>query len=90
MLHDIGQIALAVSLPGPFTDALRESRQKKRPLHDVEYERIGKYKTAVDQFAGKELSDANREMSDAMLDSLHGQFLADVAAILHDPGLSIL
>jgi protease-4 len=46
----------------------------------VEYERIGKYKTAVDQFAGKDLSDANREMSDAMLDSLHGQSLADVAA----------
>jgi protease-4 len=46
----------------------------------VEYERIGKYKTAVDQFAGREMSDANREMSDALLDSLHGQFVADVAA----------
>jgi protease IV len=46
----------------------------------VEYERVGKYKTAVDQFAAKELSDSNREMTEAMLDSLHGQFLADVAA----------
>ena len=30
----------------------------------VEYERVGKYKTAVDQFAAKEMSDANREMAE--------------------------
>jgi protease-4 len=45
----------------------------------VEYERVGKYKTAVDQFAAQTMSDANREMSDSLLDSMHGQFLADVA-----------
>jgi protease-4 len=44
----------------------------------VEYERVGKYKTAVEQFAERTMSDANREMSDAILDSLHDQFLADI------------
>ena len=38
----------------------------------LEYERVGKYKTAVEGFAEREMSDANREMSDAILDSMHG------------------
>lgn len=45
----------------------------------VEYERVGKYKTAVDSFAGRSMSDANREMSDALLDSIEATFLADIA-----------
>ena len=46
----------------------------------LEYERVGKYKTAVDGFAGHEMSEANREMSDAILDSISSQFLTDIAA----------
>jgi protease-4 len=46
----------------------------------LEYERIGKYKTAVDGLAGREMSDANREMSEAILDSIQSQFLTDIAA----------
>ena len=46
----------------------------------LEYERIGKYKTAVDGLAGHEMSDANREMSEAILDSIQSQFLTDIAA----------
>jgi protease-4 len=46
----------------------------------LEYERIGKYKTAVDSLTGREMSDANREMSEAILDSIESQFLTDIAA----------
>lgn len=47
---------------------------------ELEYERVGKYKTAAESFAESEMSDANREMSNAILDSIHGQFLDDIAA----------
>ncbi len=46
----------------------------------LEYERIGKYKAAVESFAERSMSDANREMSNALLDSISSQFLADIAA----------
>jgi len=46
----------------------------------LEYERVGKYKTAVDGLAGRSMSDANREMSEAILDSIETQFLTDIAA----------
>lgn len=45
----------------------------------IEHERIGRYKTAVEQLAATAMSDANREMSESLLDSIHSQFLADVA-----------
>ena len=47
---------------------------------ELEYERIGKYKTAAESLAEKSMSDANREMSEALLDSYHDQFVADIAA----------
>jgi protease-4 len=47
---------------------------------ELEYERIGKYKSAAESFAESSMSDANREMSEAILDSIHGQFLDDIAA----------
>jgi protease-4 len=47
---------------------------------ELEYERVGKYKTAAESFAESSMSDANREMSDAILDSIHSQFLDDIAA----------
>ena len=46
----------------------------------LEYERVGKYKSAVEGLAEREMSDANREMSDAILDSIQSQFLGDIAA----------
>jgi protease-4 len=45
----------------------------------LEYERIGKYKSAVESLAEHSMSDANREMSEAILDSLYQRFLEDVA-----------
>jgi len=47
---------------------------------DLEVERIGRYKTAVDTIAGTSMSDANREMANALLDSIDGQFVAGIAA----------
>jgi protease IV len=47
---------------------------------DIEVERIGRYKTAVDTIAGSGMSDANREMSNSLLDSIDGQFVAGIAA----------
>ncbi|MBW2373521.1 MAG: S49 family peptidase, partial [Deltaproteobacteria bacterium] len=46
---------------------------------DVEVERIGRYKTAADTFAGREMSPAHREMVDSLLDSISGQFVAGIA-----------
>jgi protease-4 len=46
---------------------------------DIEVERVGRYKTAADTFAGKEMSEAHREMANALLDSLDAQFVAGIA-----------
>lgn len=45
----------------------------------IEYERVGRYKTAVDQLAMDKMTDANREMSNALLDSIEGRFVSGVA-----------
>jgi protease-4 len=46
---------------------------------DVVYERIGKYKTAAEQFGEAAMSEPNREMSEALLDSIADRFVADIA-----------
>lgn len=47
---------------------------------DVEYERVGRYKTAVESFAESKMSEANREMTTALLDSIESQFLSGIGA----------
>jgi len=47
---------------------------------ELEVERVGRYKTAADTFAGREMSDAHREMAGALLDSIDAQFVAGIAA----------
>jgi protease-4 len=47
---------------------------------DVEYERVGEYKSAVESFAESKMSDANREQTNALLDSVEGQFVRQIAA----------
>src|SRR5262245_28966947 len=37
---------------------------------DVEYERVGEYKSAVESYAETKMSDANREQTNALLDSV--------------------
>jgi len=46
---------------------------------DVEYERIGKYKSAVESFAESKMSEANREMETALLDSVYDRFVEAIA-----------
>ncbi len=46
---------------------------------EIEYERVGRYKSAVETFAEKKMSEANREMTTALLDSIESQFLAGIA-----------
>lgn len=46
---------------------------------DIQYERIGRYKTAVESYAERKMSEPNREMTESLLDSLEAQFLATVA-----------
>ncbi len=41
---------------------------------DVEYERIGRYKSAVESYAKKEMSEPAREMNVALLDSIEGRY----------------
>jgi len=47
---------------------------------DLEVERIGRYKTAADVIAGREMSEAHREMADSLLDSVNGDFVAALAS----------
>ncbi len=47
---------------------------------DVEYERVGEYKSAVESYADSKWSDANREQSNALVDSIESHFIAAVAA----------
>jgi putative nucleotidyltransferase with HDIG domain len=47
LLHDIGQVALAVSMRDPYAAVLRETRATRRPLHAVEAERLGVTHAAV-------------------------------------------
>jgi len=46
---------------------------------ELEVERVGRYKTAADTLAGREMSEAHREMAEALLDSLDAQFVAAIA-----------
>jgi protease-4 len=46
---------------------------------ELEVERVGRYKTAADTIAGRSMSQANREMADALLDSLDAQFVGGIA-----------
>ena len=45
----------------------------------VEYERAGDYKSAVEPYTSEKMSDATREMTNALLDSTEAAFVADVA-----------
>src|SRR5262245_6325635 len=47
---------------------------------DVEYERVGEYKSAVESYAETKMSDANREQTNALLDSIEGHFVERIAA----------
>lgn len=46
----------------------------------IEYERIGRYKSAVEAYAKKGMSEANREMSNSLMDSVEGRFVEAIAA----------
>ncbi len=45
----------------------------------LEVERVGAYKSAAETFAGRQMSDANREMETALIDSLDEQFVSGIA-----------
>jgi protease-4 len=46
---------------------------------DFEVARVGKYKSATEMFSESKMSDANREMTTAVLDSLESQFTSAIA-----------
>jgi protease-4 len=46
---------------------------------EIEYERVGKYKSAVERLAESKMSDANREMTTALLDSVYERFVEAIA-----------
>ncbi len=47
---------------------------------EVEYERIGKYKSAVESYADTGMSDASREQTNALIDSIDTHFVSAIAA----------
>jgi protease-4 len=47
---------------------------------DFDVARAGKYKSAVETIAGDEMSDAHREVANAILDSINSQFVSGIAA----------
>lgn len=46
---------------------------------EVEVERVGRYKTAADTYAGRGMSEAGREMANSLLDSIDAQFVRGIA-----------
>ncbi len=46
---------------------------------ELEVERVGKYKSAAETFAAREMSEAAREMETALIDSLDAQFVSGIA-----------
>jgi protease-4 len=46
---------------------------------EIEVERIGRYKSAAESIAGREMSDSAREMANALLDSVDHSFVAGIA-----------
>ncbi|MGH0036035.1 MAG: signal peptide peptidase SppA [Myxococcota bacterium] len=46
---------------------------------EVESERIGRYKSAVDSYTGVEMSESHREMANSILDSVDAQFVEGIA-----------
>lgn len=49
----------------------------------ADFYQIGKYKTAPEQYTRKEMSDANREVLNSILDDFFNRFVADVAVARH-------
>jgi protease-4 len=47
---------------------------------EIEVERVGRYKSAAETFSEREMSEAHREMANALLDSIDAQFVAGIAA----------
>jgi protease-4 len=45
---------------------------------EIEVERIGRFKSAVETIAGREMSESMREMANALLDSIDAQFTAGI------------
>ena len=77
------RIILAPASQDPFVGLAAEylflgGLFEKLGVH-FEYERIGRYKSAVDFYAGREMSEANREMSTALIDSIDGRFVSAIA-----------
>ncbi len=46
---------------------------------EFEVEQVGAYKSAAEFYTARSMSDANREMANSLLDSLHQQFVAAIA-----------
>jgi protease IV len=46
---------------------------------EFEVERVGKYKSAAETLAGRQMSEAHREMQTALIDSLDAQFVSGIA-----------
>lgn len=47
----------------------------------MQIKRIGKYKSAGDQLLRSDMSEAQKEQLDALLDGLYGSFLAGVSQV---------
>ena len=76
-----GQLILGMLVREPF---YRDLLDKLGVRFDVFAS--GDYKSAFASFTETEISDAQREMDDSLLDSLYGQWLGDVAA---DRGMTV-
>ncbi len=73
------QVVIAPAAHNPFLGLAGESYYLGGFLEylgiEVEYERIGRYKTAVETLAHSEASDAGREMTASLIDSVNRVFL---------------
>jgi protease-4 len=56
---------------------------------ELEVERIGRFKSAVETIAGREMSESMREMANALLDSIDEQFVAGIGESRELPADSV-
>lgn len=56
---------------------------------EIEVERVGRYKSAVESIAGRSMSDAAREMANSLLDSVDAEFVNGIAQSRRLPVLSV-
>jgi protease IV len=67
-------------ITGPAADVMSLRGSLDKLGIEMDYLRVGDYKTAPEQYTRKEMSDKQREQMDALLEDIYGRMVSDIAA----------